>query len=664
MSTRYVWKKYETLKALDPSDVSQYSWYSYGAGTSGHLVGYCAAGISWNDDGTATLTGDMTELRFGTFVDANTYRYFAPARQNNVFCAYHPIGKVGNYWFGSGYGNDNDLLYLTETNTSTATKNSFTLYTQQNHQGTFVENVSSSSNDVYPTDSYDGVSGDYWYVYQGSDSIDPSAISYSTSEPKQGQPITVTVTPGSSKTKGGTVYYQYQYSTNGGTSWTDAGTKTQDTSKIITIPADAAQFRARCVASDDMGFTSATYVTGSNLTVTAPNSAPTAPGGITVPAIVAPGQEFTVSWEASIDAEDNLAGYQVEFSYNGGVSWTSVDNSVSGTSITTTVAPGNTSVLYRVRAFDAEGLYSDWTVSQSAEINQPPAAPEELSLGTIAYGDYAELSWTESTDQDGSVTGYTLQRSIDGGAFETVYAGLSLTYTDQAENWAWTSVQYRVRAEDDRGGLSDWTMSPQRQIQPGTLSLTGSVADLGRVVKSFDFTVTVNASGEFPVSGIQVVMTLDDEERLRSVVKSGDGISLPIDLWGMASGAHTIVVTASREKFTEVTGIYRFTVVPIELGEGGRLERLENTRGQAVYPITLMEGVFRKKDGKSLEMVLNELDSSGGEGASGVSSFNGRSGAVMPKSGDYTAADVGAVTMAQVTAAIQSAVLDSWEASY
>ncbi len=73
----------------------------------------------------------------------------------------------------------------------------------------------------------------------------------------------------------------------------------------------------------------------------------------------------------------------------------------------------------------------------------------------------------------------------------------------------------------------------------------------------------------------------------------------------------------------------------------------------------------------------------GGEGA-GVSSFNGRSGAVTPQEGDYTPQMVGAlpagtaipantsdlnndsgfVTASEVAAAIQAAVLDSWEASY
>ena len=54
----------------------------------------------------------------------------------------------------------------------------------------------------------------------------------------------------------------------------------------------------------------------------------------------------------------------------------------------------------------------------------------------------------------------------------------------------------------------------------------------------------------------------------------------------------------------------------------------------------------------------------GGTPGAGVSSFNGRTGVVVPQKGDYTAAQVGAATMQQVNAAIQAAILASWEASY
>ncbi len=54
----------------------------------------------------------------------------------------------------------------------------------------------------------------------------------------------------------------------------------------------------------------------------------------------------------------------------------------------------------------------------------------------------------------------------------------------------------------------------------------------------------------------------------------------------------------------------------------------------------------------------------GEPGSGGVSSFNGRTGSVVPKKGDYTADMVGAATVEQVNAAIQAAILDSWEGSY
>lgn len=64
----------------------------------------------------------------------------------------------------------------------------------------------------------------------------------------------------------------------------------------------------------------------------------------------------------------------------------------------------------------------------------------------------------------------------------------------------------------------------------------------------------------------------------------------------------------------------------------------------------------------------SRTDSAGGGGGSGggesVSSFNGRTGDVIPAIGDYTAEMVGAATMEQINEAIQSAILDSWGASY
>lgn len=69
-------------------------------------------------------------------------------------------------------------------------------------------------------------------------------------------------------------------------------------------------------------------------------------------------------------------------------------------------------------------------------------------------------------------------------------------------------------------------------------------------------------------------------------------------------------------------------------------------------------------DGPHSFDVMDGKDGTGGGGTAGVTSFNGRDGAVTPLAGDYDADMVGAATMEQVTAAIRSAVLDSWEGAY
>lgn len=61
------------------------------------------------------------------------------------------------------------------------------------------------------------------------------------------------------------------------------------------------------------------------------------------------------------------------------------------------------------------------------------------------------------------------------------------------------------------------------------------------------------------------------------------------------------------------------------------------------------------RDNGSNNVVRFNSDDTGGGGASGVSSFNGRKGAVTPQAGDYTAEMVGAPTIAEMNRAIETA---------
>lgn len=101
-----------------------------------------------------------------------------------------------------------------------------------------------------------GVTGDYWYILLGSDTIDPSALTM-TGEVKAGSQVTLTITPSATIAYGGTVTYTVQTTTDGD-NWYDAGTTT-DTTMTLTVP-EAAAWNARVIASDDTGFTSTTAV--------------------------------------------------------------------------------------------------------------------------------------------------------------------------------------------------------------------------------------------------------------------------------------------------------------------------------------------------------------------------------------------------------------------
>lgn len=96
-------------------------------------------------------------------------------------------------------------------------------------------------------------------------SIDPTAVALASSPPVAGQSATIQVTPRSNSY--GTISYLYQYSIDDGSTWTTIATSSA-TSYSFTVPTGAASIKVRVRAQDNLGFTSADYVTSSAYTVT------------------------------------------------------------------------------------------------------------------------------------------------------------------------------------------------------------------------------------------------------------------------------------------------------------------------------------------------------------------------------------------------------------
>ena len=245
------------------------------------------------------------------------------------------------------------------------------------------------------------------------------------------------------------------------------------------------------------------------------NTAPSPPGSISVPSSIMGGTNISISWAKSSDDESNLSGYKVERSTNGGWSWSQIYQGTA-TSTTDNIAFGTTSVMYRVKAYDTEGLESGWRTSSLVTVvnNNAPSAPPSIAVPKdVKGGSTLVISWTAASDSDGNLSGYILERSTDGGsAYTQVYKGNALTYTDTITK-GWSTVMYRVKAYDSYNAQSGYTTSTKRTVDNNTTPTitTSSAANLG--TKSSGFTIS------YSVDDVDAGDTLTVTEKLDGTTK-------------------------------------------------------------------------------------------------------------------------------------------------
>lgn len=291
------------------------------------------------------------------------------------------------------------------------------------------------------------------------------------------------------------------------------------------------------------------------------NTAPTTPPSITIPDSISGGSTITVSWGASTDAEGNIEGYIVERSVDGGSQWSQIYQG-SALSTTNSVPFGTPSVMYRVKAYDSEGLESGWRTSNQVTVinNTAPGAPPSITVPlTVIGGESLTVTWTASSDTDGNLEGYILQRKVGTGEWTQVFQGNALSYQDTITK-GWTSVQYRVAAYDTYDAQSAWTTSETRTVDNNTAPVitcdTPSGSDLG--TKSSGFTVnysvddadgddvtvtekmdsttkrtfeaTLEATNQFQVTGTYFQQLLNGQHTMKMVAQDAGGKSTEYSL--------------------------------------------------------------------------------------------------------------------------------------
>ena len=293
------------------------------------------------------------------------------------------------------------------------------------------------------------------------------------------------------------------------------------------------------------------------------NTAPSTPGSISVPSSIMGGTNISISWAKSSDAESNLAGYKVERSTNGGSSWSQIYQGTA-TSTTNNVAFGTTSVMYRVKAYDTEGLESGWRTSSQVTVvnNNAPSAPPSIAVpNDVKGGSTLVISWTAASDSDGNLSGYILERSTDGGsAYTQVYKGNALTYTDTITK-GWSTVMYRVKAYDSYDAQSGYTTSTKRTVDNNTAPTitTSSAANLG--TKSSGFTISYSVDDEDAGDTLTVTEKLDGTTKrtYTATRKATNSFAVTGEYFQkITNGSHTLTVTVTDGKAT-VTKTFAFT---------------------------------------------------------------------------------------------------------
>ena len=357
MGARYIWNRYTAI----PQQIQRQRYRVVYTSESNAFVNltkeqdykfWMGTGCScYSTTGEMYLTGSIREYQGGSGHTGDTYGSGYILMANNTVL-YSSNWKAVDEWLGGdGFGlRGGSRRYSSEQYTDY-----YTIYLQ----GSYIDQRSNASSGAYPSNDE---SGGYYYVRQGSDEVDPTAVTV-PDDIDDGTTIQISITPNTGKTFGGTISYTYQYRYDGG-SWQTLSTTTATTVSLAVPKGQYSTLEVRVRAQDDMGFTSNTWVSSGSKTIIA-NQPPTAPG-ISVENVYI-GNTLTVTLTAATDPDGTVASYVIQRRIDGGA-WTQVQ---SGTSMTysETVSGDWGTVAYRAAALDNEGLQGPWATSQTFDVN-------------------------------------------------------------------------------------------------------------------------------------------------------------------------------------------------------------------------------------------------------------------------------------------------------
>lgn len=308
---------------------------------------------------------------------------------------------------------------------------------------------------------------------------------------------------------GDTVYYKAEISTNGGSSWSQIYQGTSNSGSYTAPSASSAQLRMK--AYDSYGAESA-WVTSSTITIVN-NSAPNIPPYINVPSLPKAGSTGTITWGAVSDPDNNLAGYILERSVNGGA-WTEIKR---GNVLSFVDTFGSwASFAYRVCAYDSYGLKSGYRTSSTSGVDTNTApvisCSQSGNIGTKS-ADFTVAYTVTDTDNDS----VTVKEELDSVLKRTYTATLGQANTFDVSGEYFMCIlngshTLKITATDSKGKSTALALTFTKSVHalsitlaeplPSDTAITKMVMSITKNIPSganFTVEVTNNANDDTPV---------------------------------------------------------------------------------------------------------------------------------------------------------------------
>ena len=309
-----------------------------------------------------------------------------------------------------------------------------------------------------------------------------------------------------------------------------------------------------------------------------PNRLPTA--YISVPTLFA-GKTAKITWSTSDEDGDTVYTTSlVRYMKRSGQSafseqTTLISSQTTDTSYTDTIPSdaGGAQIYYYLAFTDNVGA-TQYKQSSTVTVytNTAPTAPGSLLVSGDLYGSVAtgggnvNISWTASSDVDGNLSGYELEKQENGGSWKQIYKGSAREYSTTVTEGL-STIRYRVRAYDSIGETSSYTTGTAYTVNNNkapvitikNIVTDGSIGVFDQTTGAPVLTYTVTD----PENTVMTVEEYLDGVLLKSEETSGGNtrtISFTEDAWiRVLNGEHVFRIVAKDADGSVGSAEVRFT---------------------------------------------------------------------------------------------------------